>query len=329
MLNCHFRLLAMSCSNATRVLEALNILCNASEESLRPHGTKLKAIVQKLQSLTKDHGTTITTVSCHNTLPPAIDGRGRPPTSLISHRSPPIPHTSDSSLLSLGGEDSSIHPHSQRIPPTPSSLFYRLPRDTPEVIEKFVSGLKKELEKIRKLLSQVCHKSIIGEPVWIKDDPRVVDLQIAGNHDTSPTLKLRRGLSQRSLAFEFDDWERTTHGTSRVIERTTEPSGELRNRKLGHIAEFLKINKDRFHNQKAARAGIEHGIKLLVCEALLGETGFSAILSFHYTSLRSVTFKELDCLKDAIQDGDPIKELAEQQTQWLDLYQRDYDGKRL
>ena len=66
-----------------------------------------------------------------------------------------------------------------------------------------------------------------------------------------------------------------------------------KNPKLGHIAEFVETYKDYFRNQQAARAGIMHGIKLLACEMLLGETGFSAILAFHYSVVRAIRYEDL------------------------------------
>ncbi|KAL8668516.1 MAG: hypothetical protein Q9168_006856 [Polycauliona sp. 1 TL-2023] len=285
----------MSLGKSTRVLEALNVLCKASEELLRPHKTELKAAVQKLQSLIEDHSTR---------------NPGRVPLD-----------TNDSSAFSFNGEDPSAPSPDQRTPPQPSPV-------APSLIEDFVAGLDKDLERIEKLLSQVSHKAVTCEPTWMNDDPRVVDLQIAGGRQSSPTTKLRRGLSQRSLASEFDDWEKNTYGTSKVKERASNPLVEP-SRKLGHIAEFLDNNKDRFHNIPAARAGIEHGIKLLISETLLVGVGFSAILVFQYSRFRKIKFEELDGLKDAIKDSDRIKKLAEQKADWFDHCQRDYNGKWL
>ena len=72
-------------------------------------------------------------------------------------------------------------------------------------------------------------------------------------------------------------------------------------RKLGHIIEFLKVNTYRFNNPIVVRDRIEYGMKLLVCEILLGGKGFSAILIFRYRSLRVVKYRELYELKDTIE----------------------------
>lgn len=293
----------MPSGESTSVLEALEVLCKASEESLRPHKTELKAAVQRLQSLIEYHSTTVVATTCRDVSPPTANNPG----------------PNESSALPSTGKDPSAPSPDQRTPPQPSPV-------APSSIENFVVKLDTELKKIQELLSQVSYKPATCEPIWTIDDPRVVDLQIAGGSQSSPTTKLRRGLSQRSLAAEFDDWERNTYGTSKVEARSSHPSVEP-SRKLGHIAKFLDHNRDRFHNISAARAGIEHGIKLLICETLLGGVGLSAILVFQYTRFREIKFEELDGLKDAIKGADRVRKFAEEKADWFDHCQRDYNGR--
>ena len=263
----------------TSVLEALHILHNASDESLRSHSTKLKAIVKRLQPLIED---------CDMTISIAKFDTSYSSEALLNH-----------------SPDQRISPQNHL------NLYPRL--SSP--IEKFISTLYNKLENIGQLQSQVNQDSTKDKPVRIQDDAHVFE-----NQERSPSHKLHRGLSQRSLASEFERWEQSTYGVSRVIERT--------NRKFGHIAEFLRVNEHRFYHQTAVRKGIEHGIKLLICERLVHERGISAILFFCYQELRSLKFLELDGLENAIENGDPIKKLAQQQTSWLDQHQRNYDGKK-
>ena len=137
--------------------------------------------------------------------------------------------------------------------------------------------------------------------------------------------RFRRGLSQRSLAIEFDKWESEAYQTSRVRQRAENPSTEP-SRKLGHITEYLKLNTSRFRNLATAREGIEHGMKLLVCELLLGGIGFSAILIFQHDSLRTVKYLELKNLQNAIEQEDSIMSLAEEKANWFGHCQNKYDG---
>ena len=174
-------------------------------------------------------------------------------------------------------------------------------------IEKFMRGLGNVLESIKIILSYRRGEFITSRPEWAADDPRIVNIQIAGGSKLSNITKFRRGLSQRSLAIEYYDWESNAYGISVVQQRANDPSVQL-SRKLGHVTEFLDTNMHRFHNSKAARDRIKHGIKLLICEELLGGIGISAILVFRFSSLRSLKYKDLKGLKDAVEEQDLTEE---------------------
>lgn len=193
---------------------------------------------------------------------------------------------------------------------------------------KFVAKLSKNLKKVEKLLSQVYDEPIEGESTRPDDDPCVFDLQIAvtDRRRLTPMIQLREGLSQRCLAIEFEGWELELYGTSTVARRADDLSVES-SRKERHLSEFLNINKDRFHDTATARAGIRHGIKLLICERLLNGIGISAILIFQYAHFKRINYKELDGLKDAVKAVATIKKLAEQKADWLDDRQRHYNGE--
>ena len=315
----------MSPGEPSRVLEALDVLCSASVDLLRSHRTELLAAVQRLQSLVEDQSTALVVVT-HEASPPRTDDPGRPSPSFVSrHVSPIPPNINDSLPFTLNRKDPSGSFPGQHTSPHPAHPLLSAP---PSSIEKFVEKTNEGLERIEKCLSQVCQKGLMFEPMWRNDDPRLIDLQMAGDSKPSANTKFRRGLSQRSLAIEFADWERKTHGTSILEERATNPLVEP-SRKLGHITEFLNANTHRFHSLVAARAGIEHGLKLLVSETLLGGIGYSAILIFRYGKFRAVKYAEFNDLKDAIKKSESIKRLAEQKAEWFGQCQSTYNGEWL
>ena len=319
-------LFLMSPGEPDRVLEALDVLCNASVDSLRSHRTELLAAVQQLQSLVEDQSKALAVATRREASPPTTDDPGRPSSSSISHQSSPNPPNTNESLPFTLNSKNPLGPSlGQHISPHHADP---LPPARPSSTEKFIEKTNGGLERIEKCLSKICQNGVMSEPVWRNDDPRVVDLQIAGDLKPSTNTKFRRGLSQRSLAIEFADWERKTHGTSILKERATNPSVEP-SRKLGHITEFLNCNTHRFHNLVAARAGIEHGLKLLVSETLLGGIGYSAILIFRYGEFRAVKYAELNGLTDAIKKSESIKRLAEQKAEWFGQCQSIYNGERL
>lgn len=305
----------MSFDDPATVQRALFVLCKASESSLRPYWTKVREIVHKLQPLVEDHDSIVNTASLSNTLAVTTDDLNGAPSSSVSHRSP------------LKSKDPSAHYPDQRNPPQSPSSPHRFFPVAPSPIETFIAQVDEDLEKIEKYLAQVYCEAIKDKKIWIKDDdPRAVDLA-AAYRNPSPMAKFRRGLSQRSLATEFDKWEQTTYETSKVKQLTIYASES--SRKLGHITEFVDKNKHRFHDRSMARAGIAHGIKLLVCETILSGIGFSAIFIFEYSRFRSVKFEDLYSLKDAVRDANKIQRLADQKADWLECCQRNYDGEWL
>ena len=304
----------MSTDESLRVREALDVLCNASGELLKSHGTEFLAAIQKLHSRIEGYGTAIVGGAPY----PTTDDR-KSTHSSVSHRTPLNRLDSNGSIPStLDGESSSALLRDQHASP--------LPPLSP--VEDFMRGLKSALNHIETFLSQECRELITSEPVWKTEDPRIVDIQVAQNSKPSEIEKFRRGLSQRSLAIEFDSWENKIYGVSSIEKRAENPSVQL-GRKLGRITKFLDANTHRFHNHTAARGGIEHGIKLLVCEKLLGGKGISAIFIFRFTSLRRLKYEELNALKDAIEEqgSKSIMKLARQKTDWLGRCQSIYNGK--
>ena len=214
---------------------------------------------------------------------------------------------------SLHGEDASTHPRDQCAPPSASPLSDRLSPVAWSPIEGFVSELNQSLKTTEKLLSQVCRTSIEGEPLWRTGDPRVVNIQLAQRNKVTAERILRRGLGQRSFAIEYEEWEKRTFKTSRVIEWTV--ISKRPTCRGGHIQEFMNANRDRFCNHSTIKEEIRHGIKLLVCEALLRETGISAILIFHHTAVRGLRYRDLQNLKHAIKGADAIMRVAEQNAE--------------
>ena len=121
-------------------------------------------------------------------------------------------------------------------------------------IQRFITEVDRDLKEIEKQISQV--NNVKDQSIWIKEgDSRIADLY--DTRDTSPMTKLRRGLSQRSLAIQFNRWELATYKTSEIERRASRPSVEPA-RKLGHISTFLKQRS--FQDGSAAKNGVQHGM---------------------------------------------------------------------
>jgi len=275
-------------SDPVRVLEALNVLRNIPEEALQSYRNEILSV---LQVLVGTNGCAVISQAQGDSSPPLTETNG----------TPSVP--TDCRQNSREGSES--------FPAPPRSVF------------DVMKALDNKSTQIEEYLSRTEDKATGSEPNWINEDPRIVDLQIDGNH-SSPETKFRKGLSQRSLAIEFDNWESKTYGRSRVRE-LVEDLSISHERRVGHIKEYIEANHQ-FKNQKSTRAGIEHGIKLLVFEQLLGKRVVSAVLIFTYRRFRMVKFEELACLKKAMERSEWVTGLTERKADWLDGCQNYYDG---
>lgn len=159
---------------------------------------------------------------------------------------------------------------------------------------------------------------------WTEEDPRVIDLRLSSSSNPSFDVKFRRGLSQRSLAAEYDEWEKATFNTSRILELSQNPA--ISDHRKGHIDHYLQVNIHRFKDQKSTRHGIKHGIRLLVFETIYGHVGISAILILVYSAFRSVKYKEHFWMKRSLEDT-AWESLAKDKSSWLTQCQGQYDGK--
>lgn len=187
-----------------------------------------------------------------------------------------------------------------------------------------IEALNKAKGKIQEYLGKSEISATEGGSSWTQEDPRIVDLQM-GEKKTTSNIKFRKVLSQRSLAKEYDRWELKAHQTSKISQLTEDLSGS-KERADGHIKEYIRANTCQFKNTELAQDGIQCGIRLLVFERLLRESGSSAILCFSFHRFRRVSFSELACLVQQMREIDWIRDLAGEKSSWFDNCQRYYDG---
>lgn len=159
---------------------------------------------------------------------------------------------------------------------------------------------------------------------WTHEDPRVIDIRFC-TRSHSLDAKFRRGLGQRSLAQEYDEWEKKTFRTSRVLTlyRDITAAEDLN----GHINQFLSVNNHRFKDKNTALHGIKHGIRLLVFERIYDNIGISSILIPLYSHFRGIKYKTFKTLKNLLQASFLWDSLARDKYLWLEKCQHRYDGE--
>ncbi|KAL9592079.1 MAG: hypothetical protein Q9179_007075 [Wetmoreana sp. 5 TL-2023] len=197
-----------------------------------------------------------------------------------------------------------------------------------EPVRTFILKLKNALKDIETFISDTGPSNTTLELPLQKVDARVVDIIVAGgvrnNDEARQIIQLRRGLSQRSLAEEYRSWQGQVKQRSSVDKRVKTLKAVGR---FGDLDEFLKIEEPRFGRQYkgSIRRAIDHGIKLLVLERLLGGIGYSAILIFRFTDFYNLKYENLEELVRALQDDNCIKKLASHSADWISQWQSKYD----
>ncbi|KAL9041511.1 MAG: hypothetical protein Q9214_004086 [Letrouitia sp. 1 TL-2023] len=158
-------------------------------------------------------------------------------------------------------------------------------------------------------------------------DVRVTDILVAGGFKDSDDslVQLRRGLSQRSLAFQFEDWELENNHSSTITERARDINHC--NHREGRINDYLRAKGPSLagNHVKALSKALGHGIKLLVCEKILGGPGHSALLIFRYSQFRSLHYKDLPDLNNAVSEQQELKDIIQKGADWLPQWQIVYD----
>lgn len=155
---------------------------------------------------------------------------------------------------------------------------------------------------------------------WKSGDPRVTDISICSSPGNTHETGLRRGLSQRSLAIEFDQWEKATFDMSRVNEISR--NLELSAKRTGHLDKFIQAKEFKDKEAENASMGIRHGIKWLVFESIYGYEGVSLVLMLVYSRFRDVKYEEFFQLKESLTDW---KEFAIGKSSCLGEWQKCYE----
>ncbi len=171
------------------------------------------------------------------------------------------------------------------------------------------------------------------------DQSRIRDLV---NPARSLQINYRKGLSRRSLALEYEQWELARHRTSRVtdllhyLERKQtnrndnllqDPDQEqqkemMKPRRNGKICSYVEELQRSFSDKGAAIKGIRNGIKMLVFERLSQKTVVSAVVSFAFVEFRDLSWEELPELKETLDNTSWISLILAEKESW---YQRCFD----
>ena len=225
----------MSFNEHDRFLEVLDVLCNLPKETLRSLRTQVPLAFQKLQALVANSSHPQDT----NRFSPSLETQSLPiPCSRSQTSTSDVSNITDIFSATLGAQDSisSIHLSS-----SPSSADGH---PLPNSISTLIEALNKSSVQIKDFLSRSEFEDTRDELERMIEDPRVVDLQLDKRRQ-SDKVRFRKGLSQRSLAIEYSQWENCTYKSSRVSE-LVEDLATAQEKAAGHIKEYINLNGHRF-----------------------------------------------------------------------------------
>lgn len=156
----------MSRQHQNSILAALRVLGKASEEELRLHRFEALLVLEKLRMFavdSDDSNLSSTSRDDHNSASSSSDGHDDPTSSTEYHETP---------QLSLGIQDSSSYCQDQDSSLHPQDLSLRDSLHSQDLIE----ALKSDFTLISRYLTKSAFEAIKVVPVWINEEPRVVDL---------------------------------------------------------------------------------------------------------------------------------------------------------
>jgi len=328
---------SMYCNDKVRALEALNVLCQVPFSALYEHRPEASCAFHKLRALLGDDGDTGDSsplLGRHLYVPSSTSEGGPSPTrsllprsyapcslapSLVSQNSL-VRNTIDTSSLAVNSQISIPSSKLQGTTPKSQSGHDKSAQSSTKLL---VKALNKNETLIEEYLSKSETEAIRDELQREVEDPRVIDLKL-GKKPTQEA-RFRKGLSERSLALEYDEWQQRTHQSSRVSELVQDLSAS-RDRRNGHVSEYLSLNQSRFRDQDTTRKGVERGMKLLVFERLFQKTAISAVLSFACRRFRAIHYEELHELKAMLSKIAWLTKLVGKNSSWYNGCQSQYDG---
>ena len=189
---------------------------------------------------------------------------------------------------------------------------------------QFLNILIAARAKLENNLGKFDYGATMRHNMSTEEDSRVVDFH-GRTKAASIGEKLRKVLSSRSLALEYDRWEFYYYRTSRIRELTLDPTiGPSRSE--GHIGEFTRTKL--FKSPRLAYNAIRYGIRLIVWERLLNISGSSVLVCAGWSIFARVPYSDLVYVASCVMNMKWVQQLLNDKCEWFEQYQNVYDLAR-
>ncbi|KAL8654819.1 MAG: hypothetical protein Q9210_001277 [Variospora velana] len=343
------------------ILGALDVLCNVHEDGLKPYKAKVQEVFQKLQHVESCPGSPCIqqlASTSHNSSaaqkarqnrPADGDAGGLPAECKIIASSSKtdrrtrvassgcIPTTPATTQQPVASGDNNVSPynHNPFARHADPSYFPKHDYVTEVLLApaiRLLDTLKSDFETIGRVISELNPDDTVLERQILSTDARLHDIVIAkGVESERQGLWLRRGLSQRSLAIEFDSWDRDKNGGTSSLDKRIKAQKEKGILQFTRTKCPQKFTEPRFDQEYSAtvRKVIQSGIKLLYFERALEGRGFLTIFVFRCTKWQRVPYGDLGQLAHAFRSQALTRDVAELWADWLDPLPAALEDNRL
>ncbi|CAG8303651.1 unnamed protein product [Penicillium salamii] len=338
------------------LLEALEVIRNASDDSLQSHAEQttliLKGITQRLHNLNPSSQATALDPGCVPSAPHSPTGFQSTETTTFGERCSGLGSTSSQPLQSAGFSDSGVSsnqnlnvPSPLYPPPTPPSTetttlgpevvpsspqtpHVSNPKKTtpiPERLAKLLYSIRKSAFLIWKEVDQKSLNDLLSRKRNSDGDPRLEHIRrIEGDKSLGNKDKFLRVLALRSLALEFTEKQNENNVTRTTLdelyEQAKEPNSPRAN--MTHIGQKTLFARS-----------IRNGLKYRVFENVMADhchnpqnppiqyAAISAIVGLHIDQFRRLRFDDMKEFAKLVKSDSQNLEPSDQKMCLLDAVQ--------
>lgn len=207
-----------------------------------------------------------------------------------------------------------------------AAIWHRLTKE-PSGVDQVVDRFHSARADIEAYLHQTSDEAVSHDFGWDTIDTRLIDVGRLDSRSATSKERFRHCLAQRSLTLQCANWETQTYGNSRLSMAIASISC-LKNRKEGHIQEFIENHGYQQHASLVSRA-IQSGIRMLWLEHELQTPTISAMvsLSISQSRVRNLPIKELPKLVEKLKNCPWILSLSTKAGDWFAECELDYNGQ--
>lgn len=189
-------------------------------------------------------------------------------------------------------------------------------------ITELVNRVMKNTQKLARFFEKPVSGALACCADYRKDDTRLLDIRLCSPKRAED--RFRKGLGERSLAVQFNEWEAGKYNYSRLTDiycnlQLGDGTSESR---APEFARTFSLPDD-----NVVLSAIRRGTKLLLFERLTGEVCYTPILIFNSHRFHRIRYSDLSRLRKSFISSKELTSLAQSSAGWFRQCCRKYEGK--